>query len=177
MSAEPRPGGGDQVLITQGEFAVGTRPAMVISTILGSCVAVCLWDSRLRAGGMNHILLPDDSESRLASVGFGASDMERLTNALLKRGASREAMQAKVFGGAKIVAGLSDIGARNIAFVRRFLRDEGIACLSESVGGTRPRQVRFWPESGRVQQRFVGLREVDEPRPTRPPAASDVELF
>lgn len=177
MSMDRHPGGADQVLITQGEYAVGSKPAMVISTILGSCVAVCLWDARLRAGGMNHILLPDDSESRLASVSFGASDMERLMNALLKRGAARETMQAKVFGGAKIVANLSDIGARNVAFVRRFLRDEAIQCLSESVGGVRPRQVRFWPESGRVQQRFVGLRDVSEPLPARPPAASDVELF
>jgi chemotaxis protein CheD len=156
---------------------VGDRPDVVISTILGSCVAVCLRDPVLRIGGMNHILLPDAAGGRIGALSFGASDMERLMNALLKRGAMRSRLEAKVFGGAAVVSGLSDIGARNTAFVRAFLAAEGIAMLSESTGGDRPRQVRFWPESGRAQHRFVGLTEVEEP--SAPPAArgNEVELF
>jgi chemotaxis protein CheD len=164
-------------VIAQGEYAIGDRPDVVISTILGSCVAVCLRDPVLRLGGMNHILLPDAAGGRIGAASFGASDMERLMNALLKRGAMRVRLEAKVFGGAAVVSGLSDIGARNAAFVRAFLAAEGITTLSENTGGDRPRQVRFWPESGRAQHRFVGVTEVQEPR--TPPAArgNEVELF
>jgi chemotaxis protein CheD len=149
----------------------------MISTILGSCVAVCLRDPVLRVGGMNHILLPDMGAGRIGAANFGASDMERLVNALIKHGALRDRLEAKVFGGAAVVAGLSDIGRRNTAFVRAFLAAEGIATLSESVGGDRPRQVRFWPESGRAQHRFVGVTEVNEPRPPQAARGNEVELF
>jgi chemotaxis protein CheD len=163
--------------IAQGEFAVGDQPETVIQTILGSCVAVCLRDPVLRLGGMNHILLPDSGGGRLGAASFGASDMERLMNALIKRGALRSRLEAKVFGGAAVVAGLSDIGARNAAFVRSFLAAEGIVILSENLGGDRPRQVRFWPESGRAQHRFVGLAEVNEPLPSKTARGNEVELF
>jgi chemotaxis protein CheD len=173
----PPPGTPRTQVIAQGEYGIGDQPELVLSTILGSCVAVCLRDPVLRLGGMNHILLPDAAGGRIGAASFGASDMERLMNALLKRGALRNRLEAKVFGGAAVVTGLSDIGARNAAFVRAFLAAEGIATLSENTGGDRPRQVRFWPESGRAQHRFVGLTEVDEPR--LPPAArgNEVELF
>lgn len=165
------------VIIAQGEHAVGDQPDMVLATILGSCVAVCLHDPRLRLGGMNHILLPDPGGGHLGALSFGASDMERLINALIKRGAARERLEAKVFGGAAVVAGLSDIGARNVAFVRSFLAAEGIRTLSENVGGDRPRRIRFWPHSGRAQHRLTGLTEIDETRPTPSPRANGVELF
>lgn len=164
-------------LITQGEYAIGDRPETMITTILGSCVAVCLRDPVIRLGGMNHILLPDTAGGRIGAASFGASDMERLMNALIKRGAWRERLEAKVFGGAAVVAGLSDIGARNSAFVRAFLAAEGIVTLSENVGGDRARQVRYWPESGRAQHRFVGVTEVAEPRPARAACGNEVELF
>ncbi len=163
--------------IAQGEFAVGDRPETVIQTILGSCVAVCLRDPVMGLGGMNHILLPDGGPGRIGAASFGASDMERLMNALIKRGALRERLEAKVFGGAAVVTGLSDIGARNAAFVRSFLAAEGIVTLSENLGGDRPRQVRFWPESGRAQHRFVGLTEVNEPRVPETARGNGVELF
>ena len=168
---------GEQTYIVQGEHAVGTRPTQVISTILGFCVAVCLWDETAGIGGMNHILLPDDAGGRIGALSFGASDMERLVNALLKEGADRRRFQAKMFGGAAIVAGLSDIGARNASFVRGFLKADGIPLVSDSVGGTRARQVRFWPQSGRAQVRFVGHGEVVEPVPAPAPRANAVELF
>jgi chemotaxis protein CheD len=163
--------------IAQGEFAIGNRPDSLITTILGSCVAVCLRDPVERIGGMNHILLPDDAGGRIGAASFGVSDMERLMNALLKRGAVRSRLEAKVFGGAAVVTGLSDIGARNAAFVRSFLAAEGIVMLSENLGGDRPRQVRFWPESGKAQQRFVGLADVHEPRPSAAGRGNEVELF
>jgi chemotaxis protein CheD len=177
MMPFPPLGRPEMQVIAQGEYAIGDRPETMISTILGSCVAVCLRDPVLRLGGMNHILLPEAAGGRIGSVSFGASDMERLMNALLKRGAIRSRLEAKVFGGAAVVSGLSDIGARNAAFVRGFLAAEGIALLSENTGGDRARQVRFWPESGRAQHRFVGLTEVDEPRAAPPLRGNEVELF
>lgn len=167
----------DSIVVSQGEYALGNTPSRVISTILGSCVSVCLWDSEARLGGMNHILLPSDAGGGLGALGYGASDMERLMNALLKRGADRRRLVAKAFGGAAVVSGLSDIGARNAAFARDFLRAEGIPCVAESLGGTRARQVRFWPYSGRVQHRFVGEAAVRDEIPARSKPANDVEFF
>lgn len=171
----PAPG---QRVIVQGEFAVSDRQDFVISTILGSCVAVCLHDPVRRMGGMNHILLPAGMPEAGRADPFATNDMERLINSLIKRGGDRRRFSAKVFGGASVIAGLSDVGARNIAFVRGFLSTEGIPCLAESTGGTRGRQVRFWPASGRVRQRFVAAADVSE-APVTPasPRTSEVELF
>jgi chemotaxis protein CheD len=163
------------ILVTQGEFAVDGRPETRITTILGSCVAVCLWSPEARIGGMNHILLPDDGGG--TALRFGASDMERLINAIQKHGILRSTLRAKLFGGAAIVQGLSDIGERNIAFARGFLKAEGIAILAESIGGTRPRQIRFWPHTGKAQVRFVGDAELAEERPVHAAPGSEVELF
>jgi chemotaxis protein CheD len=165
------------VYVAQGDYAVGSRPDMVISAFLGSCVAVCLWDAASRTGGMNHILLPDPAGGRMRAVGFGASDMERLLNALLKGGATRVGLEAKMFGGAAVVAGLSDIGAQNADFVRGFLSAEGIPLVSEDTGGTRARQVRFWPASGRAQFRIAGLAEAAAAQRAPPRRGNDVELF
>ena len=161
--------------IAQGEQAIGSKPDDVITTTLGSCVAVCLWDSNRLIGGMNHILLPDSGDwSRLNN--FGGSAMDRLVNALLKKGAERSSMRAKIFGGAAMIAGLSDIGARNAAFVRDYLSREEIPCDAESIGGTVARQVKYWPYEGRARQRFVSGFE--EPVPSSQTSkASDVELF
>lgn len=165
-----------RVYIAQGEQAVSRGDATVIFTILGSCVAVCLRDPELQLGGMNHILVPDGSISDLGVRGVGASAMETLINALMKRGAVRARLEAKVFGGAAIVAGLSDIGARNSDFVLSYLEDECIPCLSRSLGGTLPRQIRFWPGSGRVQQRFVRAEEAPRERLVSP-KPNDLELL
>ncbi len=167
----------DRVYIAQGEQAIGDQPTMVISTILGSCVSVCLWDSDRRIGGMNHILVPEGGALDTRALGFGATAMETLINALMKSGANRSSLVAKVFGGASIVAGLSDIGERNTAFVFDYLRVEGIACNSSSVGGQQARQIRFWPESGRVRQRFVREAEAPRDRLEVPIKANGLELF
>lgn len=159
--------------IAQGEQAIGSEPDDLITTTLGSCVAVCLWDSRRQLGGMNHILLPDSGDwSRLNN--FGGSAMDRLVNALLKEGASKSDMRAKIFGGAAMIAGLSDVGERNAAFVRDYLGREGIPCDAESTGGKAARQVKFWPRDGRAQQRFV--TGFEEPKPALS-SESEVELF
>ena len=162
--------------IAQGEHATGSTPDEVISTILGSCVAVCLWDPERLVGGMNHILLPESKTGSAGMDRFGGAAMEFLVNDLVKRGADRQRLRAKVFGGASMLSAKSDIGARNAAFAEAYLDAEGIPCDAENTGGTSARQVRFWPHSGQAKMRFVRAEPTPAPAPPAP-AASDVELF
>lgn len=165
------------VYVSQGEQAIGNRDTHVITTILGSCVAVCLIDARRRIGGMNHILVPDAGMSRITVLGAGATAMERLINALLKAGTGKADLAAKVFGGAAVVQGLSDIGEKNARFVFEYLENEGIPCISRSVGGVRARRLNFWPASGQVRQRFISAAEVPVEVPKTPVAANGLELL
>jgi chemotaxis protein CheD len=168
--------------VIQGDYAVARDDSAVLTAILGSCVAACLRDPVAGVGGMNHFLLPEAKASSSEQVLYGAQSMELLINALLKAGARKERLEAKIFGGARMIAGLSDIGQSNGAFARRFLRDEGIPCLAESLGGDKARRIRFWPASGRAKQMLLGAGQdaalsPPPPPPRRPPAGNDVELF
>jgi chemotaxis protein CheD len=152
------------ITLTQGEF-YATRDPVVLSTILGSCVAVCLHDPSSGIGGMNHFLLPDGGESHDAgSERYGVNAMEQLINALLRLGARRAGLVAKAFGGANMSQRLAPIGDANANFTRQFLATEGIACLAESFGGVNARRVMFWPQTGKAQQMIVP-GTVEEPRP------------
>lgn len=129
---------------------------------------------------MNHFLLPEASPTASDRVVYGAQAMELLINALLKMGARKDRIEAKIFGGARMIAGLSDIGRDNGEFARRFLQDEGIRCRAESLGGTLARRVRFWPVSGRARQMLLGDAQAVAPpaRVSQPvPAGNEVELF
>jgi chemotaxis protein CheD len=149
--------------------------------VLGSCVSACLHDPERGVGGMNHFLLADGADgSRVAeeAMRYGAFSMEVLINDLMKQGARRERLEAKVFGGSKMIEALHDVGAANAAFVRHFLADEGIPIIGASLGGRHARRVEFWPASGRARQREV--ERADAVSAVRaPPAAfgNDVELF
>lgn len=162
--------------IAQGEYLIGDGRGGPISTILGSCVASCLFDIEARLGGMNHFLLPDGASVGVQAASFGINAMELLINALIKQGAVRARLQAKVFGGARMISGLTDIGAKNSEFIRAFLCREGIACVGASLGGTHARRVEFWPESGRARQRVLAAARVEERAPALA-LGNDVELF
>ena len=164
----------DTTYIAQGEQSVGRRTGEVISTILGSCVSVCLWDPVARIGGMNHMLLPDAGQIAM-SRSAGAVDMERLINAMVRMGAERQRLRAKVFGGASMLSGITDIGARNVQFATGYLKREEIVCDAASTGGDFARQIRYWPESGAAKQRLVRNVPVMH-RPTVV-KTNDVELF
>jgi chemotaxis protein CheD len=175
-----------KVHVTQGESHVSADPSVVMTTVLGSCIAACLRDPTTGIGGMNHFLLPDSgdrSKDGGDAVRYGAYAMELLINGLLKKGARRDRLEAKIFGGGKLFDGLSDVGASNAAFAERFLRDEGIPIVSSSTGGLSARRVEFWPASGRVRQRLVAVDnapvEVRRPAPMPAPAAhsGELELF
>lgn len=161
--------------ISQGEFEIGVNEAGSISTILGSCVATCLYDDVARVGGMNHFLLPEGIGN---TASFGVNAMELLINEIIKNGGVRSRLCAKVFGGARMIAGLSDVGARNAVFVTEFLAKEGIKCVGQSLGGTQARRVEFWPSDGRARQRLLGETQLVEKAPPPPkPVSNDVELF
>jgi chemotaxis protein CheD len=159
-----------EATVLQGEFRIGTAPEDVLTTVLGSCVATCLHDPVAGIGGLNHFLLPERGDGRLDSQKFGLNLMELLINALLNAGARRDRLAAKLFGGARITRGLTNIGAANGAFALRYLEAEGIACQAQSLGGSRARRLRFWPASGRARQMLLTVDELPPPSALRPAA-------
>jgi len=172
-----------RIHLIQGEFRVSDLPEVVLITTLGSCIATCMRDPIARIGGMNHFLLPhgDDAAAREA-LRYGAHAMELLINGLLRAGARRDRLEAKLFGGGRLTESLPDIGRQNIEFAERFLAHEGIAMNSGSVGGRQARRLQFWPESGRVRQLALNARDdtIFETERRKPPVVQDagsIELF
>ena len=171
-----------KIHIVQGEYRVGEGEDLVLMTILGSCVAACLHDPQVRVGGMNHFLLPGDDrkfDPREAER-YGVHLMELLVNGLMQLGASRNRLQAKLFGGARVVRGLSDVGRKNGEFAERFLRYEGIEIVSQDVGGENGRRLQFWPASGRARRSFItGAATISVEHVRQPVCVTcgDVELF
>jgi len=161
--------------ITQGQHAISQGENNVIATLLGSCVSACLWDPVCAVGGMNHVLFIDDSSNASEVFGHGVNGMELLINGLVQRGVNRRNLQAKVFGGASMIAGLSDAGARNGEFVLQFLEAEGIAHVGGDLGGRSARRLEFWPSTGRARARLVN-EQVPTIKP-KPVQESDIELF
>jgi chemotaxis protein CheD len=140
----------DAVKVLPGEYFVSSDDLMVM-TVLGSCIAACIWDSRVRAGGMNHFMLPEGDAAE-GGGRYGSYAMELLINHLLKFGARRESMQAKVFGGAQVMAGFTsmNVGERNTKFVLDYLALERIPVVSQDVLDIHPRKVCFFPASGKA---------------------------
>lgn len=141
--------------VHQGDCLVSSETDVTFSTVLGSCISACVRDTAASVGGMNHFLLAEPSGSSRdrygASARYGAFAMEQLINRVLTRGTGRKAnLQIKVFGGGMINSALTDIGAKNIEFVREFLANEGYGDVKEDLGGTFARRVMYKPASGRA---------------------------
>lgn len=154
--------------VTQGQYEVSDRPQDVLVTVLGSCIATCLTDPVAGVGGMNHFLLPGEASQRGRETRYGINAMELLINAILKAGGQIGRLEAKVFGGAHTAAAPFAIGQANAEFAFWFLRNEGIRCIGQDVGGARARKLRYWPATGQAQQMRL---DVSSP-PVRPrPAA------
>ncbi len=168
------------VNVIQGDYAISEDSDEILTTVLGSCIAVCMYDAQRKIGGMNHFLLPSREGESGANVRYGAYAMELLINGLLKKGAQKHRIEAKIFGGASMMGNLRDIGAANARFAHDFLKDEGIPCVAESVGGTSARRIRFWPTSGRVRQLLVSgnIEPVEQVAPRAPSKpAQEIVLF
>ena len=181
----------EAVKLLPGQYHASRGPGS-ITTVLGSCVSTCLWDPVERIGGMNHFMLPGDaSAASLSTVSgrLGVNAMELLINDMLRLGAQRRRLVAKVFGGARVLQAFEtlDVGALNSRFVLDFLREENITVLGEDLLGVSPRKLHFFPESGKVQMRKLllhahGVVETQE-RAYRDrlrlqqDASGDVEMF
>lgn len=173
-----------RVPIVQGEHAIVAEPEVMISTLLGSCVAACLYDPVARVGGMNHFLLGEPGIDHRVGAGemsrYGVHAMELLINGMMARGAMRGRLRAHLYGGANIVSGLGSIGSSNGVFARRFMADEGIEVAHSDLGGTCARKVEFLPFEGR--SRCIKVADIVVPNrppimPPLPAPAGELELF
>jgi chemotaxis protein CheD len=148
------------VKVLPGEFYVDDEE-IAITTTLGSCVAACLHDRTAGVGGMNHFMLPDAGDP--ASGGrFGAFAMELLINELLRRGARRSSLEAKVFGGGQVMKSLAStlIGEKNVEFVQQYLAAERIPVIASDVLDVHPRKVCMFPRSGKVLCRRLAAAQI-----------------
>jgi len=180
----------DAAKILPGEYYY-TAKDMLIVTVLGSCVSACIRDRTRALGGMNHFMLPDGGEPGnpvSASMRYGTYAMEVLINDLLKSGARRENLEAKVFGGGAVLRGFSamNVGERNAAFVINFLKTERIPVVAEDLNDIYPRKVYFFPRTGKVLVKklmqthndTLAKRELDyASRLKVTPVSGDVDLF
>jgi len=179
--------------ILPGEFYV-TREDEVIMTVLGSCVSACIWDKRLKIGGMNHFMLPEipcdglnfTEKLNSQSARYGNVAMEKLINELLKQGAKKCDLEVKVCGGGRIITKMSDIGLRNIEFVKDYLQIENLAIKSEDLGDVYPRKVLFYPIDGTLRikklrsmhNNTIISREKEYMKTMKEkPVVGDIELF
>lgn len=143
--------------ILPGEYFVASRDIALV-TVLGSCVSACIRDEKTGIGGMNHFMLPDDGRKHVpispgdVSARYGVHAMELLINQLLKIGARREHMTAKVFGGGNVLQGfmLSNVGEQNAEFIVDYLGNEGIPITGQDLLDVWPRKIYFFPRTGKV---------------------------
>jgi chemotaxis protein CheD len=180
--------GAEAVKLVAGEYLATAREVMLV-TVLGSCIAACLHDPAVGIGGMNHFMLPDSNHGDGESARYGAYAMEMLINDLLKQGARRASLQAKVFGGGNVVPGLagSAIGDRNAEFALDYLAREEIPVVASDLMDVYPRRVHFFPRSGRVMvRRLASARDEGDllaqetlyrSRLAQSPTEGSVELF
>jgi chemotaxis protein CheD len=176
--------------VLPGAHAVSDQADEMLVTILGSCVAACIRDPVVGVGGMNHFMLPHDSgESQrwpAGSLRYGTFAMERLINDLLARGARRDRLELKLFGGANVIQSSMKVGDANAAFARKFARDEGLKIIGEDLGDIHPRRVHYFAVTGKAMRLLLQrgddarvFRDEDRMAETlrRQPVAGDVELF
>ncbi|WP_067218241.1 chemoreceptor glutamine deamidase CheD [Marinomonas gallaica] len=155
----------DAMKVLPGEY-FATDNDMMITTLLGSCVAVCLYDPISRVGGMNHFLLPEgDPNDLLSATGrYGVYAMEMLINHLVKIGGRRDRFRAKIFGGGSVIKGMvySNVGQNNAEFIQGYLQNEGIPVDASDLLDIYPRRVNFFPVTGKAMMRKLKNHYDDE---------------
>lgn len=179
----------EAVKVLPGEYFVTSTNVLMV-TVLGSCVSACIRDREKGIGGMNHFMLADTEASGAlsSSARYGTYAMEILINHLLKLGARKDRLEAKVFGGGRVMSKLtsSRVGERNAMFVMEFLKTEGIRVAAQDLLDVYPRKVYFFPETGRVlvkklvrmhNDTLIRREKEYAERLTEAPVAGDIELF
>ncbi len=181
------------VKILPGEYYVTTSDELVV-TVLGSCISACIRDPMAKVGGMNHFMLPSNAGygggwktgEVSAATRYGNFAMEHMINEILKQGGQRKNMEVKIFGGGRILTQMTDIGKRNIVFVKDYLRTEGLSLVAHDVGDIYPRKVVYHPLSGRVrvkklralhnntiiEREFAYMQELE-----KKPVEGEIDLF
>ena len=139
------------IKVMQGDFCV-TNQEVVLTTVLGSCIAVCIYDPSMGYGGMNHFMLPKltgdfDLDKPLR---YGLFAMEQLINQLWKSGCKKHNLKLKVIGGGRMMDGFSDIGKLNIEFIEQYVKDEKLDLIASDLGGDYARKLAFFPATGRL---------------------------
>jgi len=175
-----------QMTIYIGEVFASREPT-ILKTLLGSCVAVCLWDPETRVGGMNHFLLPHSPSGGGEPARFGVHAMDLLICEMLKAGADRRRLRAKIFGGAHVLSLPEDddsVPSQNIAFAIDFVRKDGFKLTGEDLGGYQARRVHFQTDTGRAfVQRITSAASLsrvtaaEQRHVERKPTYGEVELF
>ncbi len=167
-----------RVTVMQGMAEVASETDIVLTTVLGSCIAACLYDPVARIGGMNHYLLAEPRDTGTdADSAYGIYLMELLINSMMKRGASKARMKAHVYGGANIHRGMRPIGTKNAELAERFLNAEGIMITNRDTGGSVARRVDFLAASGKARCRQVDNLAAPAVTPPTPRSVGDVEFF
>ncbi len=176
--------------VLPGEYLVTDRDVMLV-TVLGSCVSACIRDPLARVGGMNHFMLPEGEGGGGAAnetARYGAYAMEMLINELIKRGASRTRLEAKVFGGGAVLPGftVSNVGTRNGKWVLNYLKAEGLDVSAQDLFDTCPRRVHYFPRTGKVMVKrlpsandseVLASEKLYRSRLRESPTQGSVELF
>lgn len=179
--------------ILPGEYYV-TSNDEVIATVLGSCISVCVRDPVSGIGGMNHFMLPEDKsgEGTWAKTNvnkatrYGTYAMEHMINDIFKYGGDRNRLEIKICGGGKILKMMSDVGGKNIRFIKHYLSTEGYDIVSEDVGDIYPRKVRYFPKTGKMlikkletlhNDTIIKREENYQHVLVEKPVSGDVELF
>lgn len=160
--------GSDVAKLLPGEYYV-TMHAETLVTVLGSCVSACVRDAAAHVGGMNHFMLPEgDADGRWAgqvdvtlATRYGNHAMESLLNEVFKRGGRRDRLEIKLFGGGRMLTGMTDVGRRNIDFVHQFLATESLHARAEDLGGEQPRKIYYEPRTGAVRVRYLRVLSND----------------
>jgi chemotaxis protein CheD len=181
----------EAVRILPGEYYATSRD-LLLSTVLGSCVTACIRDKQNGIGGMNHFMLPDgcvdESDPSSMPARYGIYAMEMLINQIIKIGARRANLEAKVFGGGNVLPGLAEanVGERNAEFVLRFLKTESIRIVAHDLVDIYPRKVYYFPSTGKalvkklydLPNNTIITREKDfSSQLSKAGAGGDIELF
>jgi len=178
--------------ILPGEYYV-SRNDEIISTVLGSCVSACIRDPKIGIGGMNHFMLPEgaaadphSNDVTNTSARYGSYAMEHMINDILANGGRRERLEIKLFGGGKVLQSMTNVGDKNIHFVREYLRMETLPVSGEDLGGLHPRKVLYFPFSGRVMVKKLPIAKSEEVSQIelnyqhsiqQKPVAGEIDLF
>lgn len=155
---------GHSTFIHVGQIHVDRAP-YAISTVLGSCVAVCVYDTTLRIGGMKHYLLPFWNGNGLQTPKFGNIAIPKLIETMITKGSSAKTMEAKIFGGAMMNMGSCEalmIGQKNILVAKEILKEYKIRIVAEDVGGKNGRKIQFDLERGKILLKYASVTNITQ---------------